>query len=227
MGRPRVAVLVVAGLTLLLALVTLVRPLLQERQRPTATGAPAPVAEVLPVEVPAGESVCAERILLSPRTEVAEVVSVESRRPRPPLTVTADGPGYRSAPVRVPPGPAKHHPVLVGFDAPDRELLGRLCLRNDGTAPATFVGTGEFRTLTRLTTVVAGETQPVDLSVGFYAAEPRSLLADLSGIVHRMTIGRGLLSADWLVWFVLVLAFAGVPAVVFATWRRLVEDDVG
>jgi hypothetical protein len=212
-----------AAVTALAAALLLGRPLVSAEQRVTVTGAPLAVYEEKPIPVSAGSTVCAQRVLLTPRTEIAQVVAERTPGGRPPLVATASGEGYRSGPVAVPAGPAERHEVQAPIDAPDRDVLGDVCLRNEGPQTVQLAGTEEFRSRTRLITQVDGEDVEPDLSLAFYADEPQSALSQLPGIVHRMTVGRGFLSADALVWFLLVLAFAGVPVVVFATWYRVLS----
>jgi hypothetical protein len=170
--------------------------------------------------------VCASRILLSPRTAEAVFSTQGPTQTRPPLEVTADGPGgYRSGPVRIDPARTTEPVLKAPITPPDRELLGRLCIRNAGDTAVRLMGSDEFRTRTRLETTVDGEPNPIDLTLSFYTAEPVSVVSELGGIVHRMTIARGFLGAEWLVWIVLLLAFAGVPAAMLWTVSRVIGTD--
>lgn len=210
---------IVVGLLAVLAAVTLVRPLLDQRQRVTATSTPAPLYTVAPVTAQPDQAICVRRTLLNERTQVAEFIN-DSKGPRPSLELVASGPGYRSAPVRIPGGRGGRHAVRATFEPPDDALVGALCLRNTGTRAARLVGVEEFRTLTRSQTYVDGELLPVDLSLQFYASQTSSDLALVPEMVDRVAVGRGFLGHTWLVWFVLVCAFVGVPVVVLTVLYR-------
>ena len=222
---PAVTVAIVALATLVVGAITLGHPLLKRESRVTVTGAPAPIYAVSTVKVAPGQTMCATRVLLNERTQVASLVVEGSKTPSPPLVATASGPGYRAGPVQVPAGPAGRHGVNVPLDTPKQDVLGRLCLRNDGWTRVAFIGTDEFRSLTRETTVVGGKTIPTDVTLSFYERTPTSALAELPGMVHRMTIGRGFLGMGWLVWIVLALAFVGVPVLLLRTLHGVLAAD--
>jgi hypothetical protein len=217
---PRVVVAVCAVAFVVLAVILFAAPLTEKRTRIASVGAPSPVAETIPIRARPGQVVCATRALLSPDTQVVEVVVDQGSRPMPPLEVWADAPGYRSPPARVPAGEPGRHGVTTQITPPDRDMLGRVCLRNAGRAPVTFVGTREFRTITRLITTVDGTPIEPDLTLTLYSATPVSVAGELSHIVDRMTISRGFLGAEWLVWTLLVLVAVGVPAATLAALYR-------
>ena len=224
MRRPLVAVALSALAFLLLAAVLFDRPLLEKRTRIAAVGTPPPVLNTSPIVVPPGGRMCMTRILLSPRTEIAELIVDQGKRPTPALDVVAEGPGYRSPVVTVPAGPEGRHVVTARIEPPDRDLIGQLCVRARERRPVTFVGTVEFRTITRAETTIDGNRTDVDAALTFYDPEKVSALGELGGIVDRMTISRGFLGASWFAWILLVLAAMGVPAAVFSLLARMLRE---
>ena len=208
----------------LLAFALFDRQLTEERVRIAAVGTPNPVNVEAPVDLPAGKRLCMTRTLLSPRTEVAELVVHQGERPTPALEVVARGPGYRSPVARIPASDPGRHPVTARIQPPDHELVGELCVRAAERRPVRFVGTTEFRTISRSIASIDGEQIAPDVSLTFYTAEPVSTLDDLGGIVARMTIARGFLGADWIVWGLLALAFVGMPIAVLLAFGSSLRD---
>ena len=115
MSRPRVVVAVLAVALAAAAALVFSGPLTRERQPVTMTATPPPIAESTLIPVPAGEQLCTSPVLLGPRSEVAQLVLDQGRKPAPPLIVTTRAEGHRSAPARVPGGTAQqfdHHDVV-------------------------------------------------------------------------------------------------------------------
>ena len=224
MSRRRVLLVVAAGF-LLLAAVVWAGPLTRERPAVTSTAAPAPVEDASDLVVEPGETLCATRIVLGPRSEVAELHQRMDRDDElPPLTVTASGPGYRSAPAEVPGGESGRRQLLVPIDPPREELIGELCVRNDGDESARLLGTTELRTYTRLQTELDGEPVDADLTLAFYRAEPQSAVARLPVLVERMAALRGFVGFEPLVWLVLVAVLLGVPLLVLRALAGALRD---
>ena len=213
MSRPRVVVALTALLVIVVAVGAWARPLLRERTPTAATGAPAPVNEITPIPVKPGSLLCAADVALGPRMQEAELI-VTGSRPVPPLVVRAHAPGYTSPAARIPASDPGTHPVRAAIQPPPKETLGLLCVRNVGRTTAIFVGTTELRTYTKLRTFVDGEPVAPDVALKFYERRQVSALGDLPGIVHRATIGRGFLGAEWVVWLLLALVAIGVPLLV-------------
>jgi hypothetical protein len=224
MSSARVAVAVTALVLLVVAALAWKGPLTRDRTPVAATGAPAPVNEIQEITVRPGQLLCASDILLGPRTQEAELVVQQEKRRTPPLVVSVQAGGYRSPPVRVPPSDAGLHPINVPIDPPERTTIGRLCVRNAGDEAATFVGTTELRTYTRLRTSIDGEDVAPDLALTFYERRQVSALGELGGIVDRITINRGFLGGGWFVWPLLLLVAIGVPLLVLGVLYRALRD---
>lgn len=220
MRRPVVITAATALAFVFLAVVLFKSPLTDKHTRIASVGTPNPVNTESQVRLKAGSRLCLTRTLLSPRTEIAELVVMQGDAPTPPLEVVAEGPGYRSPVARIPASEPGRHPVTARIQPPDRELIGQLCVRAAERKPVTFVGTVEFRTITRSIGTIDGTPIGEDVALKFYTEERVSALSELGNIVDRMTISRGFLGAAWVVWALIVLVAVGVPAAVLAALHR-------
>ena len=214
MSRPRVALALVAVALVLVAALAWAGALTRERSPVGATGAPHPVDEVTEIEVGAGEVLCATNLALGPPTAVAELHQRQDGR-RPPVSVRAEGPGYASPEVELPQGERGRKPFTVPIEPPDRDLIGKLCLRNEGDDELILAGTTELRTYTRLQTTVEGDPVDADVALTFYGDEPVTAVSAVPLILDRMSALRGFLGATWLNWILFVLVVVGVPVLVF------------
>lgn len=229
MSRPRLTVALGAAAFVVLAALLFGPALTRERQPVASTAAPSPFFGTTPIDLRQGQQLCAEDILIPPDAKIAQMVMEQpADRPSPPLEVRLSGPGYDSAPSRVEPGIAGGTIVYVDIDPPDREVFGRLCVRNLGRTSARLVGTTEFRTQAAQQASVDGEPIAADLTLTFLDDRRVSALAFLPEIVDRMTTFRAFLGAEWLLWLLLVLVVVGVPAAAFyALYRALAGGDPG
>jgi hypothetical protein len=220
---PKRVIAVITALVVVAGVILFSGPLFEKRTRIGSVATPAPVAEVAPIRVRAGGEVCARRVLLSPRTQVAQLVA-DRHEGTTPVTVVASGRGYRAEASGTIQGEGQQG-VYADLTPPEQELLGRLCVRNTSDEPVSFVGTREFRTMTRAITSVDGRDVEPDLALTFFTKEELSVAGELGTIVDRMEIDRGFLGHGWILWFVLVLAFVGVPVVTGIVVFRALSDD--
>ena len=79
--------------------------------------------------------------------------------------------------------------------------------------------------MTRAITSVDGKDIEADLSLTFFTGEKTSVLGELGTIGDRMHIDRGFLGHGWIIWFVLALAFIGVPLVVLTVLYRALRPE--
>ena len=66
--------------------------------------------------------------------------------------------------------------------------------------------------MTALRTTVDGRPVPPDVALSFYEGEPISALAFVPRIVDYMSAFRGFLGTPWIIWPLMLLVAAGVPA---------------
>jgi hypothetical protein len=219
------AVAVVAVAFVAVAVLAFWGPLREGRRPVVSTAAPPPKTQVAPIDVQAGQELCAHDVVLTPRSELAELVLNDTARPVPPLEAHASADGYASPPARVVRDSPTARTLTARIRPPDRELYGRFCVRNRGPDVVTLVGTNEFGTQTHARTEL--DAQPIEPDVALKFSEDRvvTLVGYVPDIVRRMSVFRGWLGAPWLVWVLGVLVVAGVPVGVgFALYRALSAD---
>lgn len=191
-------------------------------QRVVVTGTPSalPVAgtPVVELALPVGSRACLDTVGIGPGDEVAEI-GIASRRPSR-LVVELRAPGYvHRAPVRASPGP-----VVVPIDPPRDDVIGSVCVRNQGPSAVALTGPADPRVQSRSETTVDGAPVAEDFSLHFLARERSSLLARVPELLASVAIwapgflGRATL---WLVLVLLTVGVAiGVPVVFAASVRR-------
>lgn len=208
-GRASLLTALGAGAVLVVLLLALILPALQQSRRiATEVPQPPPLKSVALVEIPGGQQACANEIGLLPGRQVAEMrIGTYGRAPSPLLFVLT-APGYRET-VSVPPSYVNNGLLDVAFDGPAKVLEGSVCVTNEGRTPVALYAAAE-RSKSRSTTTVDGRLWPANFDLAFYAAKPRSLLADFATIMRRLRlfhahVGLGLL------WALAILFAIGVP----------------
>ena len=225
MSRPRLLVVIVAAVFVLVAGLAFGPALLRKRTPAERTVTPAPLQVSATIPLGAGAQACSSPVPLTPGAQVATVILDQPEESSPPLAVTADGPGYRSPPSTIDAGISGRVPVSVRLEPPERELFGRVCVRNTGNGTANLVGTEEFRTTSLVVTSVDGEPVAPDMTLLLQQDRTVSALGFLPEMLDRMAAFRGFLGVPWLLWPLLVLVVAGVPAAVLYVFARVVRAD--
>jgi hypothetical protein len=205
----RALVLAGAAVVLIVLLVTLIIPYLDQR-RDVATEVPQPeplfalaLAEFLP-----NQQVCSNEIGLLPGKQVARMRIGTFGKPAVPLLFTLSAPGYRES-VPVPATYVDNGPLAVEFDGPTTPLEGEVCVANRGHIPVALYASSD-RTKSRSLTTVDGNLLPANFDLAFYTARPQSLLDETGSIMRRLRlfhahVGLGLL------WLLAVLFAIGMP----------------
>lgn len=208
-GRASLLTALGAGAVLIVLLLALILPPLQQSRRiATEVPQPPPLTSVALVEIPGGQQACMDEIGLLPGRQVAEMrIGTYGRAPSPLLfALTASG---YSETVSVPPRYVDNGLLDVAFDGPAKVLEGTVCVTNQGRTPVALYAAAE-RSESRSTTTVDGRLWPANFDLAFYVAKPRSLLADAATIMRRLRlfhahVGLGLL------WALAILFAIGVP----------------
>jgi hypothetical protein len=218
MARRGAAVAVAIGLAVVaIGIVVEWRPFLTEK-RAVVTATPSLSGLFNRTDVPVGprQRACISPVPISHTTGTVQLALTTLRSPRPqPLVVTAEGDGgYHSRTVAdsYPIGPASVFAVPIR--RPDRDVVGRVCVRNAGRHRIALTGTAEQRSLTPATTTVDGRRQPADVALTLLEAEQRSLLERMGTVLDRASEFTGVVPA-WLLWPLVVLLAAGVPVAIF------------
>lgn len=213
LGSPRVLAALGAGLALLIACVAWFVPYLT-RERADVSGVPVPTPffAVEKVALKPGSQACLADVAFDTDAQVVEFATVEGKRTGPPLTVVAEGGGYREA-ATIEGGYVPGSTLRADIDPPERSVIGTLCITNDGRRRVELLGTADVRTvIARPTTRIDGVEVVPDISVRFLSSEGGSVLERAGELVDRAAAFKPSLLGAPLGWLILVLVALGVPA---------------
>ncbi|TML98496.1 MAG: hypothetical protein E6G10_22710 [Actinobacteria bacterium] len=204
--------------------VWLVPGLVRARDTPASVSSPRPLTGIGLIEVPPGSAACFGDVAIESRSEQARFQVFTYKRRAQPLRLEIRARGYRfTAPV--PASYADGETVRVPVRPPAAPLAARVCIRNAGERHVAFTGS-EDRTRSRSTTTVDGRRVNDTLTFAFYERQRVSLLRRLPVTLERLTRFRPGV-ARWMLWILLALVVAGVPAaVLWALGRALREHAV-
>jgi hypothetical protein len=224
LARPTRVVIVVALLTLLGVDLIMGDDLVRERRPIAGTGTPRPMFAETPVDLEPGSTACTQNVPLGPHTGLVEMYRIGSTEDPVDLAVDVHGDGWRAPPSRMEPGePGPDANALrAPFEPPGRELIGEICVRNDGGNAVPLQATVEGRTTTARLTLVDGAAVTPDVALILREPETTTLLGYLPELVGRVAQLRGFLGAEWLVWLLVGSVVLLVPGgVLFALHRAL------
>ncbi len=214
-----------AAVTLIVLLLTLVIPYLDQHRRiATEVPQPAPLFATSLVELLHGQQGCSNQIGLLPGRQVAEMRIGTFGRPATPLLFTLTAPGYSES-VAVGPTYVNNGLLEVPFEGPAKVLEGDVCVTNEGsTAVALYAA--DDRTQSRSLTTVDGHDWPGNFDLAFYKAQRQSLAAQAGSIMRRLRlfhahVGLGLL------WLLALLFAIGVPLASIAVVALASRDSAG
>jgi hypothetical protein len=205
--------------------IAIVRPFLA-RDRPYAASVPSPPAVEFTSTVPLapGAPVCWRDAVIEQHAQVAQVkVTTNGRRSGPPLLMSLDGPGYRTA-IKVPGGYLDDSVLSIPVPMPPAPVPLHVCVSNQGTQTVALFSSAD-RTRSRSHAFVAGRDTYESVWLSFYETKPTTIPERLDTTLHRMTIfrpgyvGYGLLRV--LFWLFLL----GVPVAVIVAFVRAVGED--
>src|SRR5436190_8473283 len=97
------------------------------------TPVPAPLFGVTPIPLKGGSTACQEQVTFTPQTQIGEIGLTTGGKPGPRLAITASARGYR-AKSSLPAGYKDAPGAFFSIPAPARDVIGRLCFKNTGTA---------------------------------------------------------------------------------------------
>jgi hypothetical protein len=160
-----------------------------------------------------GSEACLSEVAFDPEAELVELSALTAPRPRPPLQIVAEAPGYRetaTAPGGYEPLTALYAPI----DPPKRSVVGTLCITNRGKRRIDLLGTTDPRTAVgRPVTSIDGEDIAGDITVRLLSTHPGSVLERLGQLVDRIAAFKpGLFGTPVFLWMVLLFTVIGVPA---------------
>jgi hypothetical protein len=211
---PRTLAVLGAGLVLLIAFFAWFLPYLtRERENVAGVPVPPPLIAQTPVQMVPGSEACLSEVAFDPEAELVELSALTAPRPRPPLQIVAEAPGYRetaTAPGGYEPLTALYAPI----DPPKRSVVGTLCIRNRGKRRIDLLGTTDPRTAVgRPVTSIDGEDIAGDITVRLLSTHPGSVLERLGQLVDRIAAFKpGLFGTPVFLWMVLLFTVIGVPA---------------
>jgi len=223
---PRVAVL--AGLVVLAfgAAKWVVPWLTTSRTLVSSVPGTPPLTTPTYVHLRPGDRACATNVPINHDAGQVQVLGIAGRKTRPPLVVTASGPGYRAT-GRAPGAGTGLAPMTAAIAGPSRDLIGQVCLRNAGRVRLDLFGTREGRTNGRQQLVVRGRPSQTDVAMTLYQAHATTYLGSLGTIFDRAAKLKLGFLRGWMLWPLALALFLGIPAVpLWALWRTLREDLV-
>ncbi|HET6550091.1 MAG TPA: hypothetical protein VFG79_16635 [Solirubrobacter sp.] len=184
--------------------------LLAPRDLVASTPSPRPMFQVTFVDLPPQQRLCLNDVTIPHDARQARFQVRTYGRPGPALDVELLAPGYRER-LRVPAGYRDEALISAPMTPPREARLGRVCLRQDGAARISLVGTTEDRTRSRPYGDVDGEPVSADTYLAFYAGRTASALHETPAIVDRMGAFRPGIVGPWLLWPLLAIVVVGVP----------------
>jgi hypothetical protein len=208
-------VAVPAALACVLAAALFVPFLTKDRVLVASTPSPRPLFSLAFVALPPDGRLCASDVTIPHDARVLRVQARTFGRPGPPLTVTVG-----AARARVGAGYADGTTLAVPFRPPSGTRLGRVCVARAGAAPLAFAASTEDRTQSRPRYAVDRRPVDADVYLAFDTGRTGSAIAQTPAIAGRMRAFRPGVVGAWLLWPLLVLTVAGVPAGVFLALRR-------
>ena len=227
-GSPRTLAGLGAALGLLIACVAWFEPYLTlERENVAGVPVPPPFVAQVPVRMDPGSEACLSDVAFDTDAELVELQALTTPRPRPPLDIVAQAPGYRET-ATIPGGREPLTALYGRVDPPTRSTVGTLCIRSRGERRIDLLGTTDPRTAVgRPVTRIDGEEVPPDITVRLLSTDSGSVLERLGRLVDRAAAFKpGLFGAPVFVWMVVVFAAIGVPAAaVYSMLSSFRESD--
>jgi hypothetical protein len=214
LSSPRTLAALGAGLGLLIACLAWFIPYLtRERENVSGVPVPPPFFAQERVGLKPGSEGCLSDVAFDTDAAIVEFTALAGRRPTPPLTVVAQGPGYRAA-ATVEGGYSRPSVLRTAIDPPERSVLGTLCVRNRGKRQVILLGTTDPRTvIARPITRIDGQEVVPDVSVRLLSTDSGTVLERAGEMVDRAAAFKpGLFGAPVFLWLVLMLVAIGVPA---------------
>jgi hypothetical protein len=203
-----------AGLGLLIALFVWFLPYLtRERENVAGVPVPPPLIAQTPVRMEPGSEACLSDVAFDTEAELVELTALTAPRPRPPMEIVAEAPGYHET-ATAPGGNEALTALYARIAPPKRSVVGTLCIRNRGKRRIDLLGTTDPRTAVgRPVTSIDGEEVAADITVRLLSTHPGSVFERLGQLVDRVAAFKpGLFGMPVFLWMVLLFTAVGVPA---------------
>ena len=197
------------------------------RDRPATTGTPTPppFTAITPITLKPGEEACQSLVAFETDTRTATVLSAENVEDGPPLRIVARAEGWESA-GDVAGGYGEFAGLQAQLDPPPDDVLGEVCVTNEGDERVRLQGTEEGRVQTRSETSVDGEPIVTRMALLLGQGADRSIADRPGQILERVAAFKPPLVGTWSLALLALLVLLGVPAlVVFAVARGIADDD--
>jgi hypothetical protein len=185
--------------------------LLRDHDLVAATPSPRPLFDVTPLELPPGQPLCISDVTIPPDARQVRFQVITGGRPGPALGLTLRAGGYEQS-LTVPAGYADETTLAPALQPPPTARLGEVCITQRGTAPVSLTATNEERTRSRPEGRLDGSPVDPDTYLAFYEGATGAPLGRAGAIVDRMSAFRPGIVGPWLLWPLLGLVVAGVPA---------------
>jgi hypothetical protein len=200
-------VLALAGAAIFLRFLT------RDRDVIASTPSPRPVFTVTYVPLDPGRRLCIGDVTIPHDARRLRFAVRTYGRPGPALHVALAG-----RTVAVSAGYPDGAQIDVPMTPPERTQLGSVCLRSEGRVA--LVGSTEERTQSRPQSRLDGRPVAADSYLAFGQGRSASALRETPQIIGRMSAFKPGIAGPWLLWPLLVLVVAGMPAgIVWALLR--------
>lgn len=209
---PRVLALGGALLVLAVAAVAVFVPYLsREREAVAGVPVPSPFAVQENIRLAPDQEVCLDAVAIDVDSEIAEFSVISKTKSGPPLRVSADAPGYRSA-AEVDGGYVSPDTIRVPLEPPTRSLLAEFCVANRGKRKLELLAAHEPRTASRPVASVDGREVAPDLALRFLEEGSGSVGERMGSLIDRMSAFRPAVLEKPVLWLILALLVLVLPA---------------
>lgn len=182
----------------------------EKRDFPAAVTSPPALVTVALAELKPGQRLCMRDVTIEPRSESARMKVGTYSKPGPALTLELSGPGYRQT-ARLPGGYPDNLVQSFAVNPPERAMLVRACLRNEGRTRIALYAAAD-RARSRAFVTVDGREIKMTPQFSFWEGQPRSLAERAPLVAQRVATFRGPLGYTWVVWAAAIAATLGLTA---------------
>jgi hypothetical protein len=188
-----------------------------------STPAVQPLRELTDVKLEPGQTLCVSGLVLGPDSRFVRFLRPVRRAGVPPLTVTANAPGYRSV-TRTSRNRNAPREVTVPLKAPTTERDGAsICVRNDGRRNTYLIAVPPGLDATVSESSVNGRPIPEYVTVTLLKDPSASRLSNLPAMLDRASAFTPF--GPWAAWLLSALLVVGVPAALGVALVRSCPED--
>lgn len=200
-----------------------IRYFLRDRTYLSVTPQPPTVEVPVTLPVPGHGHVCMNLAALDRRSEVALLQPTGAKGRPVPLALAIDGEGYHAR-ARVAADYRNGQTVAVPVRPPDRSVTTTICVRDLSARAVTFPAVIDRRR-SRSAVLVNGKPVAPGFVIRFRERDPVSIAQRLPDSMRRMSVFRPGAISPAVLWVLLAVAIAGVPALAVWGYGRAVRSE--